>query len=314
MGFLDNSGDIILDAVLTDTGRWRLSRGNFKVSKFGLGDDEINYHLFRNGNNPAGPHPSGSAYYDLQIMQTPILEAFTNNTSLMHSKIVTYASTTLLYLPVIRLATYDTQNAPNVTYMNSEGFMLAVDTDTQDAWDADATSTAEKGILYGVTLNSGNSIRLDQGLDTTAKIAAMTLDADLREDQYVIEVDSRLAGVVSTGGDRANPSFVDDDNIASYFFSLSGNSAFVSSNQAKLTDSGDINKFGVSGPRGTSLKFLLRASTQSQTSTYLFDLIGNTTNLTVGANTYRVIDTTLRITGQMTGYRIDIPIKLIKKT
>jgi hypothetical protein len=41
MGFLDNSGDIILDAVLTDTGRWRLSRGNFKVSKFGLGDDEI---------------------------------------------------------------------------------------------------------------------------------------------------------------------------------------------------------------------------------------------------------------------------------
>ena len=43
MGFLDNSGDIILDAVLTDTGRMRLAKGDgsFKIVKFALGDDEI---------------------------------------------------------------------------------------------------------------------------------------------------------------------------------------------------------------------------------------------------------------------------------
>ena len=43
MAFLDNSGDIILDAVLTDTGRLRLAQGDgsFKISKFALGDDEI---------------------------------------------------------------------------------------------------------------------------------------------------------------------------------------------------------------------------------------------------------------------------------
>ena len=43
MGFLDNSGDIILDAVLTDTGRYRLAKGDgsFKISKFALSDDEI---------------------------------------------------------------------------------------------------------------------------------------------------------------------------------------------------------------------------------------------------------------------------------
>ena len=33
MAFLDNSGDIILDAVLTDLGRKRLAQGNFKISK-----------------------------------------------------------------------------------------------------------------------------------------------------------------------------------------------------------------------------------------------------------------------------------------
>ena len=48
MGFLDNSGDIILDAVLTDLGRKRLAEGNgrFKITKFALGDDEIDYGLY----------------------------------------------------------------------------------------------------------------------------------------------------------------------------------------------------------------------------------------------------------------------------
>ena len=48
MGFLDNSGDIILDAVLTDLGRNRLARGDgsFQIAWFALGDDEVNYGLY----------------------------------------------------------------------------------------------------------------------------------------------------------------------------------------------------------------------------------------------------------------------------
>ena len=48
MAFLDNSGDIILDAVLTDAGRHRLAKGDgsFKIDRFALGDDEINYKLY----------------------------------------------------------------------------------------------------------------------------------------------------------------------------------------------------------------------------------------------------------------------------
>ena len=85
MAFLDNSGDIILDAVLTDTGRMRLAKadGSFKIVKFGLGDDEINYERYQLN------HASGSAYADLELLQTPILESFTNNASLMNSKLVT---------------------------------------------------------------------------------------------------------------------------------------------------------------------------------------------------------------------------------
>jgi len=75
MGFLDNSGDIILDAVLTDAGRMRLAKGDgsFNIAKFALGDDEIDYGLYDKN------HPSGSAYYDINILQTPVLESFTNN-------------------------------------------------------------------------------------------------------------------------------------------------------------------------------------------------------------------------------------------
>ena len=77
MGFLDNSGDIILDAVLTDAGRKRLARGDgsFKVTKFAFGDDEIDYGNY----NPNAT--GGSSNFDLEILQTPLLEAFTNNRS-----------------------------------------------------------------------------------------------------------------------------------------------------------------------------------------------------------------------------------------
>ena len=48
MAFLDNSGDIILDVVLTDHGRKVLSKGDgsFQITKFALGDEEIDYSLY----------------------------------------------------------------------------------------------------------------------------------------------------------------------------------------------------------------------------------------------------------------------------
>ena len=69
MAFQDNSGDIIFDVVLTDEGRRRLAKGDgtFNITKFALGDDEVNYQLFDT--------TTGSAYQDLQILQTPVFEA-----------------------------------------------------------------------------------------------------------------------------------------------------------------------------------------------------------------------------------------------
>ena len=93
MGFLD----IILDAVLTDVGRKRLAQGNFKITKFALGDDEINYTLFNRD------HPSGSAYFDINILTTPVIEALTNNTSTMKNRLLSIPKTNLLFLPKIEV-------------------------------------------------------------------------------------------------------------------------------------------------------------------------------------------------------------------
>ena len=48
MGFLDNSGDIILDVVLTDHGRMLLAKGDgsFQITKFALSDEEIERVLY----------------------------------------------------------------------------------------------------------------------------------------------------------------------------------------------------------------------------------------------------------------------------
>ena len=70
MAFLDNSGDIILDAVLTDTGRLRLARGDgsFRIAKFALGDDEINYTRF----DPAQP----TGYQDQKLGSVCVMDRF----------------------------------------------------------------------------------------------------------------------------------------------------------------------------------------------------------------------------------------------
>jgi len=97
MGFLDNSGDIILDAVLTDLGRQKMARGNFRITKFAIGDDEIDYSLYDKNN------ASGSAYYDLSILQTPIMEAFTQENAGINYGLLTATATNILYLPVMEI-------------------------------------------------------------------------------------------------------------------------------------------------------------------------------------------------------------------
>ena len=211
MAFLDNSGDIILDAVLTDTGRMRLAKGDgsFRIAKFALGDDEINYELYDKN------HPSGSAYYSIEILQTPVLEAFTNNTSTMKSKLVTISRTNLLYLPEIR------RNAVVGLADNSTNNILTCLVDQTTINDTAITATGD--FIDGYRLQDTKSpVVLDQGIvsDAIGNGNQVTLQADLVETQFMIEIDNRLGNIWdAAGAQQATPSFIDDDNVATYYFS-----------------------------------------------------------------------------------------------
>lgn len=299
MAFLDNSGDIILDAVLTDTGRYRLAKGDgsFRITKFALGDDEINYA------NYDKEHPSGSAFFDLDVLQTPILEAFSDNAASMKSKLISIPRTNLLYLPVLKL-----NELFEKTAMHASGaFMVAVDKDTQDAISV-VNNQLVDGIILGETLDGGTHIRIDQGLDTDEITPSVTIDSDLVETQFIIEIDNRLGKIASTNGQVAKVSFIDDDNVASYFLSLGTDLDYVEENTNRETDATQT----IAGPRGTILKFRIQSSLELNTSDFLFNQLGNTTTMAPNNTSVQKIDSIVRVTGATTGYRLDIPVRFVK--
>jgi hypothetical protein len=93
-----NPTTITVDAILTTKGRELLARndGSFRITQFALADDEIDYTLY----NPT--HPSGSAFYGEAIENTPVIEAFPEDSQIMRYKLVTLPRGTSK-LPVINL-------------------------------------------------------------------------------------------------------------------------------------------------------------------------------------------------------------------
>ena len=325
MGFLDNSGDIILDAVLTDAGRKRLARGDgtFKVTKYAFGDDEIDYAKY-NSNNA-----SGSAYYDLEILQTPILEAFTNNRSSLKSRLISLTNNNLLFLPELKLNQIQPQaKLPSHEGLGSGSFYISVDTTAvQQLNDVDVRA------LDGTTTQDSQPdafIRVDQGLNTTKISADANLSPELTEQQYMIEMDNRLGQLVDTafaGGTStglAAPAFVDDDQIATYYLTQNVGGYIATSTPGALTAVNGSNLGGagnspnwesITGPRGTKLGFSIFAKDALRQSDYLFNTIGETKTGPFGdGNNYLIISSTIRVYGVTTGYRIDIPVVYAKST
>ena len=314
MGFLDNSGDIILDAVLTDHGRKQLAKGDgtsFQIQKFALGDEEVDYSLYDVTNT------NGSAYYDLEILQTPILEAFTDNAISMQSKLMTIENLELLYLPVLRL-----NNSYSDSKLHSSGsYVIAVDEQTEGSSNNNEKSGVAKnsvgsvdGILTGFKPQGGGYVHVDQGLHTTAipPSAPDGLPEDLKESAYTIQIDSRLGKIASISGASLSDDYIDDDNVAYYTATLEGSNSIVEVNTDQ--DYPGLNQV-IDGPRGSMLKFKIKSTENLIQSTYLFEQLGSTSNLSnEGGGVTQVyhIDSLLRVTGINTGYTLDIPIRFVK--
>ena len=321
MAFLDNSGDIILDAVLTDTGRMRLAKGDgtFKIVKFALGDDEIDYGLFDKN------HASGSAYYDLDIMQTPVLEAFTNNTSVLKHKLMSMPQTNLLYLPTVKLNPTANDSASPVKLTIGSGaitaaspvtsanvaegvFIVAANDETLTKFGSANNTFKNKD---GVISRSDSHIRVDQGMDTDEISYEKDIEPDLKESQYIVQVDYRF-GYLCSKNKAAKPeySYLDDDNFASYYFSQNTDdlATFITDLEKEESDI-------IRGPKGTSFAFNIHPSLDVETSNFLFtEHGGKSLGVSNGSTTdnYYYVDTNVRVTGATTGTSVDIPVRYMR--
>lgn len=331
MAFLDNSGDIILDAVLTDYGRTKLasgSAGGTFITSFSFFDDEVNYGLYNYS------HPSGTAYYDLEIVQTPILEAFTNNAS--SAKYPLYASglnTNLFYLPVLKLSTgsTDTTFYTDTTFSSAAGtirrgvqvvsgaVLLATNTNTTGSFVSDGL-LPEQYLFFGG--GGSNALRIDVGIDNAlAPIGA--LDSTLQTSTAIVYYDSRFLKLHAASGlndTTPNPSplsanSVDDDNIAATRINLSSTSTDGSDSNtlaifSKPTSGlySDGSNTSIASKSNFDVTILLKLDVQPDISSsdYYFNLLGYTDG------TYKVILTYIQIVSNSTGASINVPIKIYK--
>jgi len=317
MAFQNNSGDIILDVVLTDEGRRRLALGDgsFGITQFALADDEINYELFDLSQT--------TALQDLSILQTPVLEAFTNNTSAMKSKLISLTNQNLLYLPVLRLNTIY-----NGTVKTTEegNFVVCTNKATWDDGDTNLTKAIAQndggdtkiGMINGIDADaSGFYIKVDSGIDSTD---VTDIDPSLVETSFFIYMDNRLGQLVSKDGlTSPTPISIDDDHVATYLVQkrTDNSSPFVSTPSRPTDGTMSDSNTPINGPWESTLEFKIRASQDIRTSDFLFDRIGS-----VDASTYtdkngdpqevKIIDTNIRVSGRTTGFSIDVPVRYAK--
>ena len=108
--------------------------------------------------------------------------------------------------------------------------------------------------------------------------------------------------------------FIDDDNKATYLVNI--NFSYVIGTPTS-TDTSAPNNI-IAGPQGQGLIFKLQASTELQSSTYLFTKLGGTTSTVdgvtaLGSNTFYYIDSYVNVIGATTGTRLTVPVRFIKQ-
>lgn len=340
MAFLDNSGDILLDVVLTSVGRKRLAAGTFKPVKYAFGDQEINYGLYDSTNT------SGSAYYDLDILQTPVEIAHTDASVSMQTKLFTLTSANgdpqLLYLPKLKLDSTGNTDAKSIFATGRNAFAIVADTATYDAL-TDATSSLAAGFIDGRNPNAasfGIRVRTPLGIDSITSNgpegdSKSPLDASLRENQYNVTLDDRFIKLVSPIAGTAAQSSIRDTEVsaastdnASIVQAAATSNLFSADQFLRVYPVSRTNNrpLFVSGPSVTNIQGPFQGPSDpavlattyvvnslNQDNMFSQHKIGNVTNYASTGVTMEVIQTSVKIATGVYGYTITVPLEVIRK-
>ena len=331
MAFLDNSGDIILDAVLTDIGRQRLSQGNFSIRKFALGDDEIQYNLFDKD------HPSGSAYYDLEILQTPVETAHTKASNIQYG-LISLTSQNILYIPDVLL---NEKTEASILKLNKVVHM-AVNQQTQDKL-VSVSGVDSKYVLRANNEAPARGILVESGINSTdLKATAINRvtylqSVNMLDKSYTVAFDSRFFNGVWGPGNQA----IFDNNAVGEFkisfgplnasTAITPSETLINYSQASVRGTPDLiyyyasatsidtSRSAISGPRGTVAMINMNifdelATIATGTRSDLWGKYGqlSQTPIAGASQKYDIIDSFVVVAGGATGRSNQIPIRLLR--
>ena len=324
MAFLNNSGDIILDAVLTVHGRKSLANGTFRVAKFALGDDEINYGLYNKN------HASGSAYYDLSILKMPVEIAFTKDDISQKSRLIrTIAATNLLYLPELKL---DQVTDLGLAYASGRNaYAILVDDNTYDDATTSAGAGLPAGFLDGRSASDSLSRRIKTplGLDggpSDWKKSLSDVDAALEETQYNITLDGRFLQLAEVVG--STPGVLSSTGV------LQGGLVQPSAKSAVFSNGGNLDVYTITtathptlftpGPNQNTKVFAASSTANILTISfvaqdnldYLFTTYADesvTSYASVDGLDVNVVKTSVQIQTAM-GFQITVPLEFIRRS
>jgi len=332
MAFLDKSGDIILDAVLTETGRRKMAQGNFEIDRFALGDDEIDYSLYNKN------HASGSAYYDLELLQTPVFEAFTQINAGINYGLLPFENTDLLYLPVAKvnelagttsLLSNIARQGPLFYVIDTSGDTGALNRISKKLNDNSPVVQFLEGTTGGL-----NFILIEAGLDTGTDQTPNGTKADrdnylvannLIDTSFSVYYDNRFFGTVrgparasaftnagASDGFQGNIYLKRSKPISNAGLGIENYSAAsisAISNEIYWNSSETDQDFSViNGPRSVVTAVALTVKTGLSAE---YSLYGRTSQTLFNA-TVDYIDTTVYVVGNRSQAQVQLPIRIIK--
>jgi len=185
MAYLDNK-TITIQAILTNKGRQLLAKnGTLNITSFALSDDEVNYNLYQPN------HPLGSAYYDLAIRNTPVLEPFSDETQVLKHKLVTLPAG-VTTVPVVSAA------QTNITVDKNYSAQIIIAPSTNPTYDTTLGYTA---ILVNKNVGSLTVTQTNSINSTSATVPSFFGSAMTESSQVVVGTQFQFipnSGLVTT--------------------------------------------------------------------------------------------------------------------
>tara|TARA_R110000787_G_scaffold30577_10_gene81918 strand:+ start:2825 stop:3808 length:984 start_codon:yes stop_codon:yes gene_type:complete len=308
MAFQNKAGSIILDATLTDVGRRHLSQGKLQISKFSLGDDEIDYSL---GTNAGGEY--------LLENPPPTLEAPANETAAIIHGLINYNRQDILLLPeyklnnklknavneyqkIIYLSVNDETTKKISTVFDISKYLLESDNSMKNC------IIFESGISFQTTEGTEkNQKRFIHNLDLHDKYLFVYLDSRFFESLLSTSLSATAVRMDAAGNEKSNfQSLEQAKSVTLTAPAANYDTYYCTSVMNNIYDDSDSHQTALSvfdGPRGCflPLNFIVNKKMKSKsngTADVRYSKFGETSQDIFGdGNKYDYVDTNVMIEG-----------------